>query len=500
MALVKSQHRFCIACLLLFIPGIGVYAGADQCLTCHEALGDKPSTLFKQDIHHGKGISCAGCHGGNERSDDMEKAMSKDAGFIGIPKGDDISKMCATCHSSPEKMKQFGSTVPVGQLAQLEQSVHGKLSTSGKQHIAQCTTCHNAHGIVSVKDARSPVHPLNIVNTCASCHSNATIMRAYNPSLAVDQREKYRTSVHGMRNAKGDGKAAECASCHGSHDIRSHTDAKSRVYPLNIPSTCATCHSNPDYMKPYGIPTDQFDKFTNSVHGKALFVKQDLGAPACNDCHGNHGATPPGVESVSKVCGTCHALNADLFSSSPHKKAFDELGLPECATCHGNHEIAPATSALLGGSPDAVCSQCHSPTENAKGYATAVDMRTMIDSLQASEQTARGLVDEAEQKGMAISDAQFTLRTAHQARLESRTIVHAFNDERFRGVVNKGFAAAMSARRDAEEAIREYYFRRIGLSVATLIITLLAVSLWFYIKRLDRRIAPAKASQREAGT
>ena len=65
-------------------------------------------------------------------------------------------------------------------------------------------------------------------------------------------------------------------------------------------------------MKEYGIPTDQYEKYSKSVHGVALLQKHDLGAPACNKCHGNHGATPPGVESISKVCGTCHALNADL--------------------------------------------------------------------------------------------------------------------------------------------------------------------------------------------
>ena len=89
------------------------------------------------------------------------------------------------------------------------------------------------------------------------------------------------------------------------------------------------------------------------------FKKNDIGAPACNSCHGNHAATPPGVESISKVCGTCHALNAELFSSSPHKKAFDQQNLPECETCHGNHEIIIASDKLLGIAPEAVCSKCH---------------------------------------------------------------------------------------------------------------------------------------------
>ena len=188
-------------------------------------------------------------------------------------------------------------------------------------------TCHNAHGIVSTKNPDSPVYPLNVVATCAKCHSDAAFMRDYNPALPIDQVEKYRTSVHGKLNANGDPHPAECASCHGSHEIRGTKDTKSSVYATNIPERCSSCHSNDNTMKKYNIPTDQFAKFSKSVHGKALLERHDVGAPACNDCHGNHGATPPGVESVSKVCGTCHALNADLFSASPHKKAFDEHGL-----------------------------------------------------------------------------------------------------------------------------------------------------------------------------
>lgn len=482
----------------LLLVGITAATAADNCLTCHEMLGDKASQLFQHDVHKAKGISCAGCHGGNARSEEMETAMAKQAGFVGVPKGDAISERCATCHSNPEQMKHYGSKLPTGQFEQLIASVHGKLTIKGSEHIAQCTTCHGAHGIAPVTSPRSPVSPLNIVNTCASCHANAGYMQTYNPALPVDQLQKYRTSVHGMRNAKGDTNVAECASCHGSHNILRHTDAKSRVYPLNLPKTCAGCHSNEKRMKPYGIPTDQYEKFAGSVHGNALFKKQDLSAPACNDCHGNHGATPPGVESVSKVCGTCHALNADLFASSPHKKAFDARHLPECATCHNNHDIAPPTNMMVGTNPEATCVKCHSSTDNPKGFATAGAMRTLIDSLEAREAYVGALVNEAEQKGMAIGEAKFTLRNVRQARLETRTIVHAFNMSKFTEVVNKGFTAAAQVQQEAQGAIDEYYFRRIGLGISTLIITLLAVTLFLYIRRIEREKPIAAGSPKEA--
>jgi hypothetical protein len=465
----------------------GSARAADKCLSCHETTGDKVVAGYKRDIHFAKGISCAGCHGGNAAAEEMEQGMDEKAGFKGVPKGDDISKACASCHSDAEKMKNLGSSLPTGQWESLQASVHGKAALSGQEHIAQCITCHGVHGIVSVKNPASPVYALNVVKTCSKCHADAAFMKNYNPAMPIDQVEKYRTSVHGTLNAKGDPKPAECASCHGSHDIRAAKDVKSSVYAVNLPLTCSKCHSDASYMKPYKIPTDQYAKFAKSVHGHALLEKKDVAAPACNDCHGNHGATPPGVESVSKVCGTCHALNADLFSSSPHKKAFDDRKLPECETCHGNHEIIAATDKLLGVSPDAVCSRCHHENDNPKGYAAARTMRSLIDSLEAQERVVGAIVDDAEQKGMEVSESRFKLRDARQARLQSRTAVHAFNTKQFADVVGKGLAVTAVVKEEGRQAVDEYYFRRWGLGIATLIITLVGVALYFFIKQIERK-------------
>ena len=215
MALVRLTLFRLASLILILLSGERLAYADDQCLTCHEALGDKPSALFKNDIHFKKGISCAGCHGGDATKDDMELAMNTKAGFIGVPKGDDISRMCAKCHSNAAIMvKQFNSILPRNQMDMLSGSVHGKLSITGKERIAQCTTCHDAHGIVLTEDPASPVYPLNVTKTCAKCHADPAFMRMYNPALPVDQLDKYRTSIHGIRNKEGDVKVAECASCH----------------------------------------------------------------------------------------------------------------------------------------------------------------------------------------------------------------------------------------------------------------------------------------------
>ena len=99
-------------------------------------------------------------------------------------------------------------------------------------------------------------------------------------------------------------------------------------------------------MAEFKIPTDQYTKYKKSVHAKALYDRQDLSAPTCNDCHGNHGAAPPGIASVANVCGQCHARQAELFQASVHKAAFDNKGLGECITCHSNHDIARADRSV----------------------------------------------------------------------------------------------------------------------------------------------------------
>ena len=459
----------------------------DQCYACHNDMGGEQATLFKNDIHRQMGLSCSSCHGGNNNSDDMDVAMSKKAGFKGVPKGNRITETCIKCHANPGVMKHYNPNLPTNQFKLLQASVHGQSSTIGGERIVQCITCHGAHGIRKVTDPKSPVYPLNIPKLCSKCHSNASYMKQYNPSLPVDQYQKYLTSVHGKRNRKGDPKVAECVSCHGSHGIKPVKDVLSKVYPTQIPSTCAKCHSDKEYMKEYKIPTDQYENYSKSVHGVALLKNNDMGAPACNSCHGNHGAVPPGVESISKVCGNCHALNAQLFSNSPHKEAFDKKNYPECETCHGNHDIVKATDKLLGITKGAVCIKCHKDEKDDKGYIAAEKMKILMDSLKNSTKLAANLINDAEQKGMEVTDANFKLRDAHQAEIEAATTVHSFNLKKFKKVVNKkGLSATSKVIAEARNAIHDYYFRRIGLAASVSLMSLLAVGLFLYIKKIDR--------------
>src|SRR2546428_14009122 len=59
-------------------------------------------------------------------------------------------------------------------------------------------TCGDCH-----KDNPQP-EKREVAALCARCHSDLNYMRRFNPQMRVDQFAEYQTSVHGMRNARGD--------------------------------------------------------------------------------------------------------------------------------------------------------------------------------------------------------------------------------------------------------------------------------------------------------
>ena len=221
-----------------------------------------------------------------------------------------------------------------------------------------CEACHGGDASMAMAedaagsmDTKRGFRPrpsrLQVAEFCGTCHSDAGYIKKFNPQLRVDQLAEYRTSIHGKKNAAGDPVPATCIDCHGVHGIRPVNSPDSSVYAVNVPATCAHCHADTEKMAPYGIPMDQFDAYRRSVHGTMLLDVGDTSAPACNDCHGNHGASPPGVASVANVCGQCHGREAALFRASRKQAIFDGLGVAECTVCHDNHAILHPTPELF---------------------------------------------------------------------------------------------------------------------------------------------------------
>jgi predicted CXXCH cytochrome family protein len=294
---------------------------------------------------------------------------------------------------------------------------------------------------------------------------------------------EYQTSVHGQRLAQfGDTAVATCASCHPAHAIRPASDPQSSVHPLHVATTCGRCHADAARMAQYGIPTDQRDSYRRSVHWQALADRGDQSAPTCNDCHGNHGAAPPGVTWVGNVCGQCHTVMAEYFSRSPHNEIFTRLGVPGCATCHGNHEIASAGDTLLGVGEGTICGGCH--VAGVSGGAVAAAMRASLDSLGGAFALADSLLTRAERAGMEVSQAQVDLSGARNALVQARAAMHTFRADSVDAYVASGLSVADTAIGRGREAIDELRFRRVGLGISVGLILLLITGLVLKIRQL----------------
>lgn len=383
---------------------------------------------------------------------------------------------CLVCHSALDPPLQVTS----------EQFAHDIHSQRG----LTCATCHGGDPSKADMDAmsksagfRGKITRSQIPALCGSCHSDAAFMRKYNPSLRTDQLSQYVTSVHGKLLAKGDTKVAVCIDCHGVHDLRAVSDVQSSVYPLNIAKTCSRCHANAEYMKAYGIPTDQFAKYETSVHHEALVVRGDLSAPTCTTCHGNHGASPPGVDTVQNVCSNCHIFQAQLFQKSPHQKAFHDAGLPGCVTCHSNHGVVHPTDANVGTGPDAFCTQCHVPGD--EGYATAGKLRDALQELQAGINSSDRLLQNAESSGMEVSEARLQQDQARDSLTKARVSVHSFGLEPVEQDVHDGLKITAQTAEAGRRALAEREFRRKGLALSLVFILATVLGLYLTIRQLE---------------
>ena len=394
--------------------------------------------------------------------------------------GQESQGSCVVCHGA------FGQG-PLGDPVRLyPEDVHAEEGFG-------CVACHGGDATIEGMDAMDPAKgyigaptPTDVPQVCGRCHSNAQFMRQFNPSLRVDQVAEYRTSVHGQRLFElGDTSVATCVSCHPAHAIKPPSDPNSSVHPLNVPETCAACHADPEHMASYAVPTDQLEQYRQSVHWEVLSVEGDLSAPTCNDCHGNHGAAPPGVAWVGNVCGQCHSVMADLFAGSFHSQIFNLLGTPGCATCHSNHAIKRAGDELLGAEPPAACAACHTPTSS--GGQVASTMRALIDSLDTRLENADSVLAAAENAGMEVSSAQFSLNEAQSSLVQARTAVHSFSVDSVSERVNAGLEVAGQAYGRGLEALDELQFRRMGLAVSVGIIMLLIVGLVFKIRQIEEK-------------
>jgi Cytochrome c3 len=386
---------------------------------------------------------------------------------------------CLHCHAGlPD---QLGVTPE-----KFAQDIHAQKGLS-------CVSCHGGDAndddpekaMSRAAGWKGKIEHRQVPQLCGGCHSDPAFMRQYNPSLRTDQLGQYHTSVHGRRLEQGDKKVAVCTDCHGVHDLKPPSDPRSTVNPVNVATTCSRCHADANYMQGYSIPTDQFTKYNSSVHHEALAVRGDLSAPTCTTCHGNHGAAPPGIDSVRNVCATCHVFQAQMFEKSTHKQAFARSSLPGCVVCHSNHGIMHPSDATLGMGPAGVCFRCHAPGDHCDQARQAI--LTELQNLDGAIKNADRILGLAESSGMEVSEARLAQNEARDSLTKARVTIHSFRADSVKQDITAGLKIANSNYLVGQKAMAERSYRRIGLGISLIAVCFVVVGLGFYIKRIENQ-------------
>lgn len=354
-----------------------------------------------------------------------------------------------------------------------------------------CSTCHKGNSNEGEKEKahskgfKAKFSKLEIAILCGNCHENTSYIKEFNPNLSTNQLTAYKTSKHGIALfEKKDENIAVCSDCHSYHKILNVQNPLSPVYPLNIIRTCEKCHSNIELMGKYGISGKEVEDYKKSVHYELLIKKNDLSAPTCKDCHGSHGAIPPGVSTIRFVCGNCHILNQKMFEESPHKKPWEENAFNQCEECHSNHLIEKTNEEMLN-SKNGICLNCHSLED--KGGQTMLHFYEKLKELKNSIEKNKLNVKKLENGGFYVEDILINLQNANESLVKGREYIHTFSKENFDKIVSEGFQIIEKEKKEIEKGFKEISSRRKGLAIFGILVFILAILLILKIREIEKK-------------
>ena len=239
---------------------------AATCLDCHTKNGDMTTILPSSDpnstINRANiAETCGRCHGdksvmqGSGISDRPFLSYRESVHAKAIARGNTSAAVCTDCHNSHDIQPASNSQSSIAKVnipatcgkchrteaGEFIQSVHGQAVTRGVSRAPVCTDCHGIHNIKMRFEQNSGSASAEVgTESCAKCHEGVALTQEF--GVASERVSSYQASYHGLASKLGSKVVANCASCHGVHNILPSSDPKSMINAANLPQTCGQCH------------------------------------------------------------------------------------------------------------------------------------------------------------------------------------------------------------------------------------------------------------------
>lgn len=207
---------------------------AATCGRCHgdknvmqgSGISNRPLLAYQESVH-AKAMArgnlsaavCTDCHNAH----DIEPAANGQSSIARV----NIPTTCGKCHSTESN--------------EFMQSIHGQAIVRGVSRSPVCTDCHGIHNIIKPFDKATATATTAVAtDSCAKCHEGVTLTQEF--GVAGERVSSYKDSYHGLASQLGSKVVANCASCHGVHNILPSSDSRSMISASNLQQTCGQCH------------------------------------------------------------------------------------------------------------------------------------------------------------------------------------------------------------------------------------------------------------------
>jgi len=236
---------------------------AATCVDCHGSPHELlPASDPKSRVHHTNiPATCGACHSQKFVMEDGGQSAQMVASYASsvhghaVAAGSEKAAVCTDCHGTHEILDAKDAKSPIFKFnvpatcgkchdavsREFQQSIHGQAIAKANWQAPVCTDCHGIHSIKSHLDPSSSVNAQNLAQvTCARCHEGVRLSNEF--GIEGRRETTYLASYHGLAARLGSQVVANCASCHGVHNILPSNDPRSTINAANLAKTCGQCH------------------------------------------------------------------------------------------------------------------------------------------------------------------------------------------------------------------------------------------------------------------